>query len=88
MPNNTIPGSSGTSTSSIAASTTSSASSPTVPAVINNFTYISCYTEATNGRALTGFSLPDNSITLQTCASNCTGFQYFGVEYARGKQYP
>ena len=67
-------------------SSTNPPASPSVPAVINSFDYISCYTEATNGRALTGLSLADNSITLQTCASNCTDFVYFGVEYARGRQ--
>ena len=60
-------------------------SSSSIPAAIGQFNYVSCYTEATNGRALTGFALADNSISLDTCASNCTGFRYFGVEYARGK---
>ena len=55
---------------------------PTIPVNIGNFTYQSCYTEIT-GRALSGFALADNSITLQTCASNCTQYQYFGVEYGR-----
>ncbi|KIW65578.1 hypothetical protein PV04_07824 [Phialophora macrospora] len=57
-------------------------SGPTIPATIGNFTYQSCYTEVA-GRALTAFALADNSITLQTCASNCTQYQYFGVEYGR-----
>ena len=60
-------------------------SSPSIPAAVGSFNYVSCYTEATNGRALTGFVLADNSISLDTCASNCTDFRYFGVEYARGK---
>ncbi|OAP63261.1 hypothetical protein AYL99_02488 [Fonsecaea erecta] len=57
-------------------------SGPTIPATIGNFTYQSCYTEIP-GRALGAFALADNSITLQTCASNCTQYQYFGVEYGR-----
>ena len=63
-------------------------SSLLVPATIGHFSYISCYTEGTNGRALSGFALADNSITLQTCASNCTSFKYFGVEYGRGEIDP
>ncbi|KAK5197016.1 hypothetical protein LTR92_002954 [Exophiala xenobiotica] len=54
-----------------------------VPPAIGNFSYMSCYTEATTGRALSAFTLADNSITLQTCASNCTQYRYFGVEYGR-----
>ncbi|KAK5406239.1 hypothetical protein LTR06_008594 [Exophiala xenobiotica] len=54
-----------------------------VPPAIGNFSYVSCYTEATTGRALSAFTLADNSITLQTCASNCTQYRYFGVEYGR-----
>ncbi|KEF59535.1 uncharacterized protein A1O9_04379 [Exophiala aquamarina CBS 119918] len=53
------------------------------PSNILNFTYQSCYTEITVGRALSSFVLADSSITLQTCASNCTQYQYFGVEYGR-----
>ncbi|KIY03560.1 uncharacterized protein Z520_00251 [Fonsecaea multimorphosa CBS 102226] len=57
-------------------------SGPTIPPTVGNFTYQSCYTDIP-GRALTAFALADNSITLQTCASNCTQYQYFGVEYGR-----
>ncbi|EXJ87033.1 hypothetical protein A1O3_03990 [Capronia epimyces CBS 606.96] len=56
---------------------------PTTPATIGNFSYVSCYTEAATGRALTSFALADNSINIQTCASNCTQYRYFGVEYGR-----
>ncbi|OAG41460.1 hypothetical protein AYO21_04402 [Fonsecaea monophora] len=60
----------------------STPSGPTIPSTIGNFTYQSCYSEIP-GRALSAFALADNSITLQTCASNCTQYQYFGVEYGR-----
>ncbi|EXJ67401.1 uncharacterized protein A1O5_09414 [Cladophialophora psammophila CBS 110553] len=57
-------------------------SGPTIPSAIGNFTYQSCYAEIP-GRALSAFALADDSITLQTCASNCRQYQYFGVEYSR-----
>lgn len=58
-------------------------SGPSIPPSIGPFNYTSCYTEGTTGRALTAFALADNSITLQTCAGNCTDYNYFGVEYSR-----
>ncbi|KAJ9633336.1 hypothetical protein H2204_007053 [Knufia peltigerae] len=54
-----------------------------VPPTVGNFSYVSCYTEATAGRALSSVALADNSFTIQTCASNCTQYRYFGVEYGR-----
>ncbi|EXJ88228.1 hypothetical protein A1O1_05158 [Capronia coronata CBS 617.96] len=56
---------------------------PAAPPTIGNFSYVSCYTEATTGRALASFALADDSISLQTCANNCTQYKYFGVEYGR-----
>ena len=56
--------------------------SPIVPHTIGSFTYQSCYVEVP-GRALSRFTLADDSITLRTRTGNCTQHEYFGVEYGR-----
>ncbi|KAK5999297.1 hypothetical protein QM012_005622 [Aureobasidium pullulans] len=65
--------------------TTSSApSTPTGPVVVQSaggYSYMGCYTEATNGRALTGSSKAAASISVDACASYCSAYTYFGVEY-------
>ncbi|KAJ4522840.1 hypothetical protein HRR78_000328 [Exophiala dermatitidis] len=43
-----------------------------IPSTIGNFSYVSCYTEATAGRALSGYTLADNSITTQTLLQQLT----------------
>ncbi|KAH8672637.1 hypothetical protein BGZ60DRAFT_282514 [Tricladium varicosporioides] len=64
---------------------TSSTPTPTAPApkpYIGPFTYLGCRTEGTSSRALTGAASYDyKSMTLEMCASSCSGWKYFGVEY-------
>ena len=83
--NGTLPSSpsSPSSSSPIGNNNAQSTSGPYIPASIGPFSFKSCFTEASSGRALTAFALADNSITLQTCAGNCTQYKYFGVEYSR-----
>ena len=50
---------------------------------LSGYTYEGCYTEATNGRALTGGSYFDDSLTVEKCAAACKKFTLFGVEYGR-----
>lgn len=58
-------------------------SAPGTPEVVNNdFYYQDCYTEATTGRALTGASSSGSFMSLEYCASYCSGFKFFGAEYA------
>ena len=56
----------------------------TVQTVTGGWSYIGCYTEATNTRALSGLQnpVPGNQNTLEVCAAACAGYPYFGVEYA------
>ncbi|USW48743.1 Putative carbohydrate-binding WSC, PAN/Apple domain, alpha/Beta hydrolase [Septoria linicola] len=54
---------------------------PSTPETIGNYYYASCYTEATSGRALTGKGTSSPSMTLEYCASFCSGYAYFGTEY-------
>jgi hypothetical protein len=48
------------------------------------FTYTGCYTEASQGRALSADSYSNDNMTVESCAAYCNGnYQYIGVEYAR-----
>ncbi|KAJ3472994.1 hypothetical protein NLG97_g10585 [Lecanicillium saksenae] len=78
-----------TSTTTSASTTTSTSTpTPTGPArkavVKNVWNAQGCWTEIINGpRALRGNSYADNSMTLESCATFCANFNYFGVEYGR-----
>jgi len=56
---------------------------PSVVPSVGSFSSVGCYTEATTGRALTGNSYANNSMTVESCAAFCSPFIWFGVEYAR-----
>ncbi|WQF79890.1 Putative hem peroxidase, carbohydrate-binding WSC, hem peroxidase superfamily [Colletotrichum destructivum] len=82
----------GVAVSSTATPTTSSASrtSSTVPTVtlhhretMGGYKLVSCWTEASGGRALTGAAFAYDGMTLDSCMANCTGFDYWGTEYGR-----
>lgn len=70
-----------------ATSTAGAAAIPTGPVTVTNLTghaYLGCYSEATNGRALSGLLNPisGNQVTVEACSVACTGYTYFGVEYS------
>ncbi|KAK4984994.1 hypothetical protein LTR50_006268 [Elasticomyces elasticus] len=50
------------------------------------YSYIGCFSEATNGRALTGLAVPapSNGGSVEYCESVCSqsSYTYFGVEYS------
>ncbi|KAL8839544.1 MAG: hypothetical protein Q9176_004405 [Flavoplaca citrina] len=57
---------------------------PVVPTPgVSTYQQDGCFTEATNGRALSGKTYYDNALTIAKCASACAGFDFFGVEYYR-----
>lgn len=60
------------------------AKTPTNPTPAG-WTQTGCYTEATNGRALTGYSFSANNMTWQSCLDTCQskGFKLAGVEWSR-----
>jgi hypothetical protein len=79
-----------TSSSTTKASTTSTTTSSTAAAsqtlgiknTVGAYSFQGCYTEATNGRALSSASFYDyTAMTLEACAADCVGYTYFGVEY-------
>ncbi|PSS14960.1 hypothetical protein M430DRAFT_51625 [Amorphotheca resinae ATCC 22711] len=63
---------------------TSSAGPITVTNLLG-YTYLGCYSEATNERALNGYLLPipAANTSVETCAAACSQYTYFGVEYSQ-----
>ncbi|KAM7204344.1 putative fungistatic metabolite [Rhypophila sp. PSN 637] len=68
-----------TSTSSSAAATGTLARKP----VVGAYTLVGCQTEATGARALSANSYAADTMTLESCATFCSGYTYFGTEYGR-----
>ncbi|KAI1410905.1 WSC domain-containing protein [Hypoxylon sp. FL1857] len=68
-------------------STTASQPAPTATLApkptVSSYVRVGCYTEIPGGRALTGAAYADDAMTLEMCASNCTGFTYWAAEYGR-----
>lgn len=56
---------------------------PSTVTSIGNYSWVGCYSEGTNGRALTSKSVaaPAAGGSVEYCASQCAGYAYFGVEY-------
>lgn len=78
--------SSSISISSSISTSTSGTPTPTGPAVVQtvgSYAFQGCWSEATNQRALTGKTLAIDTMTVELCASTCSGFTWFGVEYGR-----
>ncbi|KAK4464718.1 WSC domain-containing protein, partial [Cladorrhinum samala] len=48
-----------------------------------NYASQGCYTEAQGIRALSDFAYYNDSMTVALCATACSGYSYFGVEYGR-----
>ncbi|TQV95128.1 Pyrrolo-quinoline quinone [Cordyceps javanica] len=74
-------------TTTTSTSTSSSTPTPTGPArkaVVNQtWNLQGCWTEATNQRALSDRTYADDKMTLESCATFCKDYTYFGVEYGR-----
>ncbi|KAL8931128.1 MAG: hypothetical protein Q9208_000232 [Pyrenodesmia sp. 3 TL-2023] len=51
---------------------------------VGNYNYLGCYSETTQGRALSDKipPIPATGTTLEYCQTACQGYQYFGVEFA------
>ena len=48
-----------------------------------NFTYIGCYVEPSNSRALSNLVLNNAQMTVELCLSACSQYTYVGLEYSR-----
>lgn len=55
---------------------------PSVVPSAGAFTYLGCYTESNNGRALSGVQNPvaGATLTIENCAAACSKYTYFGTE--------
>ena len=51
--------------------------------VSSNYNYIGCYSEGTNGRALSGKApaAPTDGFTIELCTAACQGYTFFGMEF-------
>ncbi|KUJ19894.1 WSC-domain-containing protein [Mollisia scopiformis] len=72
-----------TSSRATTSSSVSASPTPSIPATIGQFTYLHCHSDNVTTRTLQGKYIATADMTLENCASNCTGYAYFGVEYAR-----
>jgi WSC domain len=66
-----------------ATTTSSSASSTATGPAVGSYTYYGCQTEGTDSRALSAKSYAADGMTLESCETFCSGYNYFGTEYAR-----
>lgn len=51
------------------------------PSTVGDFEYVGCFTDKTDDRALRGTVTYDSAMTLEKCASACTSYTFFGVEF-------
>ena len=71
-----------TSTPSSSSTTLSSATSSSPPGpTLSGYDYQGCYTDSVSARVLTSKTESTGSMTWQICATFCSGYNYFGVEY-------
>lgn len=54
-----------------------------IPPSVGNFSYAGCFSEAKQGRALTGNNRAADTTSLDSCMTFCKAFKYFGTEYGR-----
>ena len=73
--------SSTTSTASVITATTSAV--PSTVQTAGSYQFLACYNETSAGRTLASSSFANDSLTVEMCAGFCSGYTYFGVEYAR-----
>jgi hypothetical protein len=57
---------------------------PQTVQAVGNYVFQGCYSEATNGRALSALSPtpPMGGFTIELCEAKCVGYTYFGMEYS------
>lgn len=69
----------------VSSSTSSAAATATIShrQTMGGYKLVSCWTEASGGRALSGAAFAYDGMTLDSCMANCTGFDYWGTEYGR-----
>ncbi|XMA20895.1 hypothetical protein WAI453_013686 [Rhynchosporium graminicola] len=76
------------SSSGVLSSSTSSSGAPTptgpsIRQTVGKYSFQGCWTESTTGRALASSTYDSDLMTLESCATFCSSYSYFGVEYGR-----
>ncbi len=56
---------------------------PSVVPAVGNYKHYGCQAEGSGIRALTPGAFASDAMTVESCASSCAAFTYFGVEYGR-----
>ncbi|KAF2873914.1 hypothetical protein BDV95DRAFT_593207 [Massariosphaeria phaeospora] len=64
-------------------SSVASSPTPTPTPPSSAFAFQGCYYDPGNPRALTGAATFDSMITVEKCATFCSSYQFFGLEYSR-----
>ncbi|KAL4723595.1 hypothetical protein ACLX1H_009233 [Fusarium chlamydosporum] len=86
-PSTTSTTSSTTSSSTTSSKITSSAkpaiTSPSISDTVGTWSFQGCWTEPFFVKALSSKTTSSNDMTLESCASFCTGYSYFGAENGR-----
>ncbi|KAJ8066890.1 hypothetical protein OCU04_004276 [Sclerotinia nivalis] len=86
-PQNSTTTSTVTATSATTSTSTTSviptSTGPVIVQTIGSYSFVGCYTEATTGRALSGKSYANDSMTIESCYAFCSAFAWFGIEYRR-----
>ncbi|KAH9908482.1 WSC domain-containing protein [Xylariomycetidae sp. FL2044] len=68
---------------SIWGTTTPTQATPAIfPSSIGSYRFLGCYSDNNPSRALVSQSTTSSSMTNDICAAFCSGYQYFGTEYA------
>ena len=70
------------SSSSTTSTTATSSPTPSTVQSAGGFTYIGCYTDA-SPRTLNAATYSGGSNTVEYCASFCSAYAYFGVEWSQ-----
>ncbi|MCJ1369596.1 hypothetical protein MMC20_000808 [Loxospora ochrophaea] len=75
--------SSATGSSTGSATSTSATPTPTGPVVasVPGYSFLGCYTESQNGRALSSSTSVKNTMTVELCAQIMSQYTYFATEY-------
>lgn len=62
----------------------STPATPSHPATVGDkWTFLTCLTESTAGRALSAKTFASDALTLEACGEFCEGHEFFGAQYGR-----
>ena len=53
---------------------------PSIKPAVNGYSYIGCYKDTASAHPLVANSITNASMTLESCQTFCTGYNYFGTE--------